>query len=143
MKTNKTTNAIRTRVAAAVLATGAAAAITGGVVGAGAASAAAPEQGDYALILTTHLPASTGVLGMLGVPVGALPASIHGDTLTIAGQSGKLTPFHGGRLDSDGERAVIAGVPVVIWDEGPGDQAGPWMRSVDINGTPNSGTLRR
>ncbi|UZF54060.1 hypothetical protein LH935_14940 [Gordonia polyisoprenivorans] len=136
----KTTNSIRTRIAAAVLATGAAAAITGGIVGTGAANAAVPEQGDYALILQAHLPPSTGagVLSMVGIPVGAAPASIHGDVLTIAGQSGQLHPFHGGRLDS-GERAVIAGVPVVVWDAEPGDS----VLAVDIAGIPNAANLRR
>ena len=78
-------------------------------------------------------------MDLLGIPVGALPASIHGDTLTIAGQSGKLTPFHGGRLDADGERAVIAGVPVVVWSPEPGDS----VLDVDIDGVANAANLRR
>ena len=94
MKTNTST-----RIAAAVLATGAAAAITGGVLGTGAASAAVPEQGNYIADVYGWWP---------GTSVGTVPASIHSRVLTIGGLSGTLTPT------DHGSRTTIAGVPVVL-----------------------------
>ena len=116
----KTTTSIRTRIAAAVLATGAAAAITGGIVGTGTASAAVPESGTYTADI--YAPYVWG----LPSSAGTLPASIRGGVLTIGGQSGKLTPT------AHGSRATIAGVPVVLDEQRNEPGASKLDRSVII-----------
>ncbi|GAC80839.1 hypothetical protein SAMN04488550_0598 [Gordonia malaquae] len=131
---------IRTRVAAAAGGAAIAAAALM-AAGTGAASAAPVDSAIPAGAYTAKI-AAPSLTGISGPVVGELPASVSGTgVLTIAGQSGKLQPFHGGRLAADGARAVIAGVPVVVWTL-PGDDA-EGVYVVDVAGAANSGNLVR
>ncbi|GAB2636033.1 hypothetical protein GCM10027169_00190 [Gordonia jinhuaensis] len=128
----KNTNTFRNRVAAAVLATGAAAAVAGGVLGTGTASAAdglsAPAPGVYRAI--AGIP---GIPGLPGSTLWAGQATIRDGVLTVAGHSGTLHRVPGG------ESTVIAGSPITVHDGIDGID----VFDVDIAGVPDAGALAR
>ncbi|UEA60672.1 hypothetical protein LK459_07525 [Gordonia otitidis] len=116
------TNKIKT----ATVALAGAAAIAGlGAIGAGTA-AADVQPGNYDA--EVH-----AVLGLAPIPLGHVPASIHGDVITIGGQSGHLTPT------ADGARGSIAGVPVVVESMGDAD---PGAYTVHVGPVANAIYLR-
>ena len=97
-------NSIKKIAASIALASAATGAIALGA-GTAAADTAGVPDGQYTIeILNPVLP--------LGAPaVASVPATVDDGTLTIAGQSGRLTPT------ADGARTVIAGQAVTLYGE--------------------------
>mgnify|MGYP000240467202 CR=1 FL=1 len=94
---------IRKAVTTATLAAAAAGAIA---LGAGSASAETTGVPDGPYTLVVGSPA-----GPLAPAIGQVPVTIEGGVLTVAGQSGKLTPT------SDGAKTVLAGQHVELFGE--------------------------
>lgn len=95
---------VKTTLAAIALASAATGAIALGAGPAAADTAGVPD-GSYTVdVLNPVVP--------LGAPaVASLPATVDDGTLTIAGQSGRLTPT------ADGARTTIAGQAVTLYGE--------------------------
>ncbi|GAA3042997.1 hypothetical protein GCM10010528_23270 [Gordonia defluvii] len=90
---------IRKTVAGTALAAAAAGAISLGAGTAAAETAGVPD-GQYNLVV------GSPINGLTAPGIGQTPVTIKDGVLTVAGQSGRLTPT------ADGAKAVIAGQPV-------------------------------